>query len=88
MVIHWIENKEKIFKIIYESLKKGGKIAIQQATEKCYEKLHIITKKAIENLGFTDFYKHWNEPIYYSKKEEIEVLLKKIGYTNIISPHD
>ncbi len=81
--LHWILNAEKIYKIIYEAIKVGGKIAVHTGGKGTYEELHKRVRLAAKNVGVGDKLEAFKFPAFYPDKAEMESLLEKVGFKNI-----
>lgn len=81
--LHWITNSKRMYTLLYDALKHGGRLAVHQGGSGCYSGLHHIVKQAYTNLGFGKYFKNWTFPVFYPTKEEMERVLIDIGFKNI-----
>lgn len=81
--LHWITNSKKMYTLLYDALKNGGRLAVHQGGSGCYRGLHNIVKQAYTNLGFDKYFKNWTFPVFYPTKEEMEKVLIDIGFKNV-----
>lgn len=81
--MHWILDYNKSYQLIYNALKKGGRIAIQQGGKGCYKGLHNIVKLAYQNLKLDDYYFNWTFPVFYPTANEMKSILQNIGFTDV-----
>lgn len=82
--LHWITNSRKMYTLLYNALKPGGKLAVHQGGHGSYEGLHRIVRQAYKNLGFEKYFKDWTFPVLYPTKSEMKELLAGIGFRNIV----
>lgn len=82
-VLHWMTDSQGVYTKLHHSLIPGGKLAIQQGGMGCYRGLHQYVREAIEQLDLQSYYHNWNYPIFYPSKNEMEQLLKTIGFRNV-----
>ena len=81
-VIHWIRDKQEVFKNMFESLKGGGKITIQYVSH-----LHPFAKNAFKVLN-PETAEHICEFMYQcEERETIERLCTSAGF-HIINSYD
>lgn len=81
--LHWIPDQEKMYRLIYDALMEGGNIAIHQGGEGTYRGLHEVAWEAVCNLNMQSKFEGWKFPACYPKKEELEDILREIGFVNI-----
>lgn len=81
--LHWITNSNKMYKLLYNALKAGGRLAVHQGGDGSYKGLHDIVRQAAENIGVAGQLKDWTFPVFYPTKEEMEKLLLDTGFTQI-----
>jgi len=81
--INWIGSKS--FKIIYDTLKKPGKLiaSIGLGYEGISYGHEEIVLEGIDNLGFNKYFENYIEKIYHPSKKEVEIDLKKSKFKNI-----
>lgn len=82
-VLHWITEPEVIYTKVFDSLKNGGRIGIHQGGYDSYRGLHKLVWESIEKLGYRKYYEDWKFPIYYPEKEQLEKILRRIGFSEI-----
>lgn len=81
--LHWITSSKKMYSLLYNALKPGGRLAVHQGGDGSYSGLHDIVRQAAKNLGFDRQLKDWTFPVFYPTKEEMEELLQVIGFRQI-----
>ena len=81
--LHWLQDQSGIYRKMLEALVPGGTLAVHQGSEGTYKELHAIARQAGENIGVGDKLKDWSFPAQYPSKEEMEKLLKQVGYIEI-----
>ena len=81
--LHWITNSRRMYTLLYNALKPGGRLAVHQGGHGSYEGLHRIVRKAYRNLGFEKYFRDWTFPVFYTTESEIDKLLADIGFRNI-----
>ena len=81
--LHWARDGRRMYKILYDALKKNGSIAVHQGGYGCYRGLHGLVHKAIVEAHLTDYFADWSYPIFYPKKEEMEQILRSIGFLSV-----
>ena len=72
-----------MYKLLYNALKAGGRLAVHQGGDGSYKGLHDIVRQAAENIGVAGQLKDWTFPVFYPTKEEMEKLLLDTGFTQI-----
>jgi trans-aconitate methyltransferase len=81
--LHWIKKQQKVLTLIYQSLKKEGRIAFQCPAENFCREFFEYISKAIDLLELREVYRNWESPWFLPKKEDYETLLKDTGFKNI-----
>ncbi len=81
--LHWITSSRKMYTLMYNALKWGGRLAVHQGGSGSYSGLHGIVRQAYTNLGYGKYFKNWTFPVFYPTKNEMEKLLADIGFKNI-----
>jgi trans-aconitate methyltransferase len=81
--LHWITSSKKMYTLLHNALKIGGKLAVHQGGDGSYKGLHAIVMEAAKNLGLDKELKGWTFPVFYPTKEEMEKLLQDIGFRQI-----
>lgn len=81
--LHWIINSKKMYTLLYNALKPGGRLAVHQGGDGSYKGLHDIVRQAAENIGVARQLQDWTFPVFYPTKEEMEKLLSDIGFKQI-----
>lgn len=81
--LHWITNSRKMYTLLYNALKYGGRLAVHQGGNGSYSGLHAVVRQAYTNLGYEKYFRDWTFPVFYPTRGEMEDLLKDIGYKNI-----
>ena len=81
--LHWVRDGRRMYKILYDALKENGSIAVHQGGYGCYRGLHSLVHKAINETHLTDHFADWSYPIFYPKKEEMEQILRSIGFLSV-----
>ena len=81
--LHWITDERKMYRLLYEALEPGGRLAVHQGGAGTYAGLHQAVRKAIHNIGLDERYRKWIFPAFYPKKEEMKLLLEAVGFTDI-----
>ena len=79
--MHWIGSGG--YRVLYESLKPGGLLAVHQGGAGTYEELHEAAREAIRRLGLEKKFEGWRFPAYYPEAEELEALLSRTGFCEI-----
>ncbi|MDO4332999.1 MAG: P-loop NTPase fold protein [Eubacteriales bacterium] len=81
--LHWITDEKRMYSLLFEALEPGGTLAVHQGGYGTYAGLHQMARDAIRNIGLEEKFKRWIFPAFYPKKEEMELLLREIGFTDI-----
>lgn len=81
--LHWITDEKRMYRLLYEALEPGGRLAVHQGGYGTYAGLHKAVRQAIHNLGLDDRYRKWIFPAFYPRKEEMKLLLEGVGFTDI-----
>ena len=81
--LHWITNSKKMYALLYNALKPGGRLAVHQGGDGSYKGLHDVVRQAAENIGVAKNLQNWTFPVFYPTKEEMEKLLLDVGFTQI-----
>lgn len=81
--LHWITDEKRMYSLLFEALEPGGTLAVHQGGYGTYAGLHKVVRTAIRNVGLEEKFKRWIFPAFYPKKEDMELLLKEIGFTDI-----
>lgn len=79
--LHWCT--PKVYKKIFNRLKKGSTLTVDQGGENCYKELHNIVWEAIKLCDFNNYYDNWSIPLFYPSQTHMINLLEEIGYKNI-----
>ena len=79
--MHWVGSAG--YRVLYESLKPGGLLAVHQGGAGTYGELHEAAREAIRRLHLEDRYEGWHFPAYYPEEEEMEALLERTGFCDI-----
>ncbi len=82
-VLQWIKEQIEVIGLVYQALKKGGRIAFQLPAKNFCKELFEYTGRAIALLEYENYFKDWLPPWYLPAKEEYEGLLKDSGFKNI-----
>jgi trans-aconitate 2-methyltransferase len=81
--LQWIREQQKVVRLAYRSLKKGGRIAFQLPAKNFCLEFFAYTSAAITLLGYEKYFKKWQTPWYLPTKEEYETALKEAGFKKI-----
>ena len=73
-VLHWVKNKRRAFKNIYEILKPGGRVVMLYETE-----IPPLLKKVVKDLNPKDNYRKVKEMLFCEEKEKIESYCRDAG---------
>ena len=73
-VLHWVKDKRRAFKNIYESLKPGGRVVMLYETE-----IPPLRKKVVKELNPEDNYRKVKEMFFCEAKEKIESYCRDAG---------
>ncbi len=82
-VLQWIKEQQEVMKIVYRSLKNGGRIAFQLPAKKFYREFFDYINNSIALLELEKYYTNWVSPWYFPTKEAYETLLNNAGFGNI-----
>ena len=88
-VLHWISNHRKVFEHFWKLLKPNGQLLIQcGGHENLTKSIEVFDKIRKSEKFFKYFCDNTEKEIcnnswYFAKKEDTEILLKNIGFTNI-----
>lgn len=74
-VFHFIKDKKSVLKNIYESLKPGGRVAMQFCAT-----IPPLLEKAVKNLNPEENYKRLKEMFFMEGKEKIESYCRLAGF--------
>ena len=81
--IHWIKDQGLLYKLIYRSLKKNGRIMLQTGLDKKNDLL--VSLSELEKTEIVKNYiKDFTQPWFYLTKERTEEILKNNSYKNIL----
>ena len=83
LALQWIKERHKVAGMIYQSLKPGGRIAFQIPGKNFCPELFDCIDHAIHTQGNEKLYKHKNATWYFPSREEYEIFLRIIGFTNV-----
>jgi trans-aconitate 2-methyltransferase len=78
--IQWIKEQEDVMKRVHDSLKPGGRIAIQAPARNFCLEFSMYTAETIEQLGLERYYTAWTSPWRFPGKEQFEALLSDTGF--------
>lgn len=81
--LQWIREQQEVVRLVYRSLKKGGRIAFQLPVKNFCKEFFAYTGAVITLLGYEKYFRDWQTPWYLPTKEEYETLLKETGFKNI-----
>ena len=81
--LHWVKEQQMVLKLVYDSLRDSGRIAFQLPAKDFCREFIEYTGKAIETLGYEEFYRDWETPWYLPSKKEYMPLLEDAGFENI-----
>ena len=88
-VLHWIPNHRKVFDRFSKILNPDGQLLVQCGGYGNLAKSLDIFDRVRNSPGFCNYFENrygeqiWANPWYFAKKEDVEILLKDIGFTNI-----
>lgn len=74
-VLHWIKDKEAVFKRVYKHLKPGGRFGFttQDSSKLSPRKIKLMAK-------FNEMGGHWQPRVYYQTRTEMEELATSVGF--------
>ena len=75
-VLHWVDNKSGTFKKIYESLKPGGRVAIQCG---CRGPRPLFNQ-TVKTLNPAENYRKIFEMLFFVEKEALEEYYREAGF--------
>ena len=52
--LHWITDEKRMYRLLYEALEPGGRLAVHQGGYGTYAGLHKAVRQAIHNLGLDE----------------------------------
>lgn len=81
--MHWCPHPKRAYGRIFQSLKPGGRLSVMQGGKGTYRGLHANARRAIQNLGFGRCLEGWKYPVFYPTRDELEELLRSIGYRQV-----
>jgi trans-aconitate methyltransferase len=81
--LQWIKEQEDVMKHVYQSLKKGGRIAIQAPARNFCLEFATYTAETMDQLGLERYYTAWTSPWRFPGKEGFEALLSDIGFDSV-----
>ncbi len=81
--LQWVKEQQEVIRLVYQALKKKGRIAFQLPARDFNRELFDYTGKAIALLGYERYFSNWQPPWYLPSKEEYENVLKEAGFRNI-----
>jgi trans-aconitate 2-methyltransferase len=81
--LQWIHEQQEVIRLVYRSLKKGGRIAFQLPAKNFCREFFAYTGAVITLLGYEKYFSSWQTPWCLPTKEEYETLLKDAGFINI-----
>ncbi|MBI5206879.1 MAG: methyltransferase domain-containing protein [Candidatus Firestonebacteria bacterium] len=82
-VLHWIPDQENLLNLLKRALKKEGRLGIMICAKDSFHEGTIAAEKIISKIGLKKCYTNWIWPCLYPQKEEYEILLKKVGFSNV-----
>jgi malonyl-CoA O-methyltransferase len=78
--MHWIQEQDRAYANIFSRLNAGGILAVHQGGKGCYAELHEAAQRAYEELGLEEYFRDFQFPLVYYKKEEMVRLLENHGF--------
>jgi len=87
LALQWIKERHMVAGLIYQSLKPGGRIAYQIPGRNFCPNLFDCINYAIQDQGLKKLYRKINETWYLPEKEEYEIFLRIIGFTNVYTDY-
>lgn len=81
--LQWVKEQKEVIRLVYQSLKKGGRIAFQMPAKDFNKELFEYTGKAVKLLGYEKYFTNWQPPWFLPSKEQYEELLKEAGFGNV-----
>ncbi|MBI5050814.1 MAG: methyltransferase domain-containing protein [Nitrospirae bacterium] len=81
--LQWVKEQQDVLNRVYNSLKKGGRIAFQLPSENFCSEFFNYIKDAVALLGYEKYFKDWETPWYFPMKENYEAMLNDIRFDNI-----
>jgi trans-aconitate methyltransferase len=88
-VLHWILNHKKVFERFWKMSKPDGQILVQCGGYGNLTTTLSIFNKVRKSKEFYNYFCNnkgediWNEPWYFAKKEDTEIILQDLGFRNI-----
>ena len=81
--LHWVKEQQMVLKLVYDSLKEGGRIAFQMPAKDFCREFIEYTGKAMETPGFEEYFRGWEPQWYMPSKKEYRSFLEDAGFENI-----
>ena len=81
--MHWCPHPKRAYGRIFQSLKPGGRLSVMQGGKGTYRGLHANARRAMQNLGLGRYLEGWTYPVFYPTRDELERLLRSIGYRHV-----
>ena len=81
--LHWVADQDRLYHLIFKTLRPGGCIAIHQGAAGTYSELHRIAAKAAMETGIYNVGGKWSFPARYETKEKMESILLAAGFEDI-----
>jgi ubiquinone/menaquinone biosynthesis C-methylase UbiE len=81
--IHWMIPLETTYKILYNVLKCGGRLAICQSGFGSYFELHNFVFSLIIKMKLSNYFKNWKYPSYYPMSNELVMILESVGFKDV-----
>jgi trans-aconitate methyltransferase len=79
----WIRDQDEVMRLIYKSLKKGGRVAVQIPAKGFCREFFAYVKSVVILLDLGKAYEDWKSPWHFPTQRELYGILKGSGFVNI-----
>ena len=78
--VHWVKDKESLFRKFHSMLRTDGRIGIQIPSSKNLSDITPLFMYPIEYLKLHEYFKNWKYPMKRSSIKKLNKILDPIGY--------
>ncbi len=80
---HWIHDHAKLFRVLFEALRSGGRLVAQCGGGANVARAHERAKKRMARPDFAPFFERFDAPWYFARADETRARLEAAGFVDV-----
>lgn len=81
--LHWIKEQEQVLGLVYNALRKGGRLAFQLPAENFCPEFFEYAEGALRELSLERFFAGWERPWFLPDRDTYRALLRSAGFKRL-----